>query len=85
MPIQCGGWRTRPNNDMAGMEDLQIYIFGGKTLYWELKSDKGKQSPRQKEREQELLALGHKYFLIRNIEQALGSLRAEGLSLLGVR
>lgn len=81
MPIKINRFQSRPNRDMAGMEDLQLYLFGGKVLFWELKSDKGSQSKEQKVREAELLALGCEYKIIRSLEQAISELRAKGLSL----
>ncbi|NBW16395.1 MAG: hypothetical protein EBR82_51285 [Caulobacteraceae bacterium] len=64
------------------MEDLQIYLMGGRTLYWELKSPTGKQSDEQKKRQDELTNLGHDYKVIRSLEQALSELGAKGLSVL---
>lgn len=81
MPVMVNRFATRPNNEMSGMEDLQVALLGGKTLYWELKSPTGKQSESQIKREAELKALGHNYTVIRSTEQALSELRAQGLSL----
>ena len=80
MPVIRNG-RVTSNPDQMGMEDLQIYLLGGRTLYWELKSPTGKQSENQKSRETELISLGHSYKVIRSLEQAISELSAKGLSL----
>ena len=83
MPVMRGG-RMAANPDQAGMEDLQIYLLHGRTLYWELKSMVGKQSEHQKKRQAELLALGHDYKVIRSLDQALSELGSKGLSILTI-
>ena len=70
------------NPDQCGVEDIQVYLMGGRTLYWELKSPTGKQSEHQKQRQEELTNLGHDYKVIRSLEQALSELGAKGLSVL---
>lgn len=81
MPVQISAFRCRPNVEMVGMEDLQIYLLGGKTLFWELKSTSGKQSDNQIMRENELLSLGHVYRVIRSLDQASSELTSFGFSL----
>lgn len=70
------------NSEMAGLEDLQVYLHGGKTLFLELKSMKGKQSPAQRVRQDELLWLGHSYYVVRCVEDLAECLRLHGLSIL---
>lgn len=77
--VQVGG-RFRKNVEMAGMEDLQIYLMHGKTLYRELKTSKGTQSPAQTERQLELTSLGHDYAVWKSIKEAVEDLRRRGLS-----
>jgi hypothetical protein len=79
MPIMRGG-RMTVNKDMQGVEDLQVYMFGGKLWCIELKSLKGKQSEHQKAREIELKALGFDYSIIRTVDELLSNLRQRGLS-----
>lgn len=81
MPIQVMGVRCRPNIDQNGMEDLQIYLMGGKTVYLELKSATGKQSPHQLARQRELSALGHDYLVCNSLDAFIVALRERGLSL----
>lgn len=83
MPVMRGG-RMASNNDQAGMEDLQVYLMNGRTLYWELKSQAGKQSDRQKARQAELTSLGHDYKVIRTLNQALSELGSKGLSVMKI-
>lgn len=63
------------------MEDIQIYLMGGRTLYWELKRKDGRQSPAQKSRESELVMLGHNYKVIRSLDQAISELASLGFYL----
>ena len=67
------------NTDMRGMEDLQIYLPEGKIIFVELKTEKGKQSEYQKDREAELLALGHYYYVVRNIGDMIKILESFGV------
>lgn len=53
---------------LAGVSDL-IIVMQGKTLYVECKDDKGRQSENQKAFEETVTKLGHKYFLIRSLEE----------------
>ena len=52
---------------MAGVSDL-IILHNGKTLFCELKIEKGIQSEKQKEFETKVSNLGFEYKLIRNLE-----------------
>jgi hypothetical protein len=53
---------------LAGVSDL-IVINNGKTHFVELKDYKGKQSEKQKEFEKSIISQGHKYFLVRSLEE----------------
>ena len=86
MPVLRGGYYTK-NRDMCGMEDIQVYIMGGKLWCLELKrpsgpkSATGKQSSEQKDRETELISLGFDYSVIRSIEELVQGLRQRGLTM----
>lgn len=84
MPVQIGFKKFRPNTDMSGMEDLQVYLLNGRTLFLELKSVMGRQSLEQANRERELKKLGHFYSIIRSIEQLILVLKQNGLNTLRV-
>lgn len=75
--IRC--WRFRPcckskvpvlspNEDMAGMADLMVWIKDGPCLSLEIKATKGKKSPNQQDWEKRLKAMGHEYHEIRSIK-----------------
>jgi hypothetical protein len=53
---------------LAGVSDL-IVINNGKTHFVELKDYKGKQSEKQKEFEKSIISQGHKYFLVRSLDE----------------
>ena len=80
MPVLRGGYYTK-NKDMCGIEDIQVYIMGGKLWCLELKSATGKQSSEQKDRETELISLGFDYSVIRSIEELVQGLRQRGLTM----
>lgn len=80
MPIQVGPRKFRPNRDMIGMEDIQVYLLHGRTLYWELKSETGRIRPEQILRAKELETLGHYHKFIRSIVDATNHLKQSGLS-----
>ena len=54
-----------------GMPDLLLYLPNGKVLNMELKTDKGKQSADQVDVQQRLTKLGHNYYIIRTVYEAL--------------
>lgn len=53
---------------LAGVSDL-IVINNGKTHFVELKDYKGKQSDKQKEFEKSIISQGHKYFIVRSLDE----------------
>ena len=53
----------------AGVSDLIVLLPGAKTLFVELKTEKGIQSDNQKEFAERVEVLGYKYLLIRSLEQ----------------
>lgn len=53
---------------LAGVSDL-ILLHNGKAYFIELKDYKGKQSDKQKEFENIVTLQGHKYFLVRSLDE----------------
>jgi hypothetical protein len=73
------GWRTPVSADGKGFPDLNL-VKKDRVVYIECKSEKGKQSPEQREWEIAIRESGAEYFLFRpsdwmndNVEKALGS------------
>jgi hypothetical protein len=52
---------------VSGVSDL-ICILPGKVVFIELKLEKGKQSETQRSFEKAVIALGHEYIILRNLE-----------------
>ena len=55
-------------NNMPGSPDLFVFV-NQETIHLELKSSTGEQSPEQKEWERVATKLGHKYYVIRSVEE----------------
>jgi len=53
---------------LSGVSDL-ICINNGEVLFIELKDYKGKQSEKQKEFEKIIISQGHKYFIVRSLDE----------------
>jgi hypothetical protein len=53
---------------MSGVSDL-ICINNGEILFIECKDEKGRQSDKQKEFEKSIISQGHKYFLVRSLDE----------------
>ena len=53
----------------SGTSDLIIFLKGGRTIFCELKSEKGKQSFLQMEFERKIKQLGYEYQVIKSIEE----------------
>ena len=51
-----------------GAPDLMVYLPGGRTVFVEVKSDCGAQSPDQKQWQRRHEKLGFKYILVRKLE-----------------
>lgn len=69
----------RQAHSMAGMADLLIFLPGMLVLHIEFKSDKGKQSQAQKRWQSELEAIGHKYYVVREVERLVEILAEHGI------
>lgn len=70
---------TRPNEDMAGMPDLMVFLKGGETLHIELKTDNGKQSEKQKSWQEKLTELGHRYYIVKCTDDLIAILKQHGI------
>ena len=55
---------------LSGASDL-IFIHKGNVYFFEVKTDKGKQTDTQKEFEKRVIEQGFKYFVIRSANEAL--------------
>lgn len=53
---------------VAGVSDLELIMFGGRTLYIELKVGKGIQSEEQKEFEAAVRERGHDYIILKTLD-----------------
>jgi hypothetical protein len=53
---------------LAGVSDL-IVLRNNETIFIEVKTSTGRQSPKQKEFEERVNLLGFKYFLVRSLEE----------------
>lgn len=84
MPVMRGRFNFSRNEDMAGMEDLQVYLPAPRVLFRELKSEKGDQSDEQLERQNELRALGHDYGVWRDVDDIFSDLERNGLAVEGL-
>lgn len=61
----------------AGVSDTVVMLPNGKTIFVEFKTPTGVQSNAQKEFEQACIAGGHKYYLIRSVEEFKSIIRQE--------
>jgi hypothetical protein len=81
--VPNGGYRTtkeamklKATGVVSGVSDL-IVVLKNKTLYVELKTATGKQSPDQLRFQTTVEALGHKYYLVRTLEQFQEIIKSE--------
>lgn len=63
------GGRMKKLGVRPGVPDLVIVLPGGRTAWVELKSDRGRLSDYQQAWGQTLLALGHHWCIIRDVDQ----------------
>jgi hypothetical protein len=70
--------RMKAEGLTAGIADICIMLEGGRTLWLELKSSKGRQSDYQKGFQAICDRLGHAYILAHNLDEAVGQLKAFG-------
>jgi len=67
------------NRDMEGLPDLLVWVKNGPMMCWEIKSPSGSQSESQEAFEAELQSIGHDYFVIKSLEDAMVILKGCGL------
>lgn len=65
------GKKLKKMGVIAGVPDLILILNDGKTIWVELKTDKGKQSDSQKEFENRLITLKHTYLIWRSLDDAI--------------
>jgi len=70
--------RMKAEGLTAGVADICIMLEGGRTLWLELKSSKGRQSDYQKGFQAICDRIGHTYILARSLDEAVGQLKAFG-------
>lgn len=56
-------------NSKKGIADILIFTKNGRTIHLEVKTLKGKMSEDQKQHKKKLEALGHEYYIIRDVEK----------------
>lgn len=62
-----------------GWPDLAVALPGGRTLWWEVKTPKGRLDPPQIIIHADLVALDHAVTVVRSIDDARGALAAAGI------
>jgi len=73
------GKRMKDEGMRAGVADICVMLKGGKVIWVELKTAKGRLSPAQKDFRLICRSLGHTYLLARSVSEAIDLLKAEGL------
>jgi len=53
----------------AGAPDFMVYLSGGVCVHLEVKNEKGKQNPNQLEYQAKVEKLGHRYCLVRSVDE----------------
>ncbi len=61
--------RKKATGMKVGHSDFNVYLPGGITLFFEVKTPIGRQSDHQKRFELEVNNLGFKYFLVRSLDE----------------
>jgi penicillin-binding protein-related factor A (putative recombinase) len=72
--IPNGEGAFRYNNEMRGMADICL-IYKGLSVWFEVKTATGKQSPHQKEFQTQVESAGGFYFLVRSVEDAVYAIK----------
>lgn len=57
------------NNSYPGSPDLILFLHDGITYHIELKGENGKQSPEQIEYQRVIESIGHRYYIIRDLNE----------------
>lgn len=69
------GANLKKEGVLAGVADLQVLLNNGKSLFLEVKTEKGKQQQTQKDFEERCKELGHNYHIVRSIEDVINVLQ----------
>jgi hypothetical protein len=54
----------------AGAPDFMIYLNNGRSVHLEIKNEKGRQNKNQSEYQKRIEKLGHRYYIIRGVDEA---------------
>lgn len=65
--VRPNGSRGYVNNKKPGSPDILVFGKDGRTFHLEVKAEKGRQSPAQKDYEKNIKKLGHQYKVVRSI------------------
>jgi hypothetical protein len=68
--IGSNGQECFLQNRKKGSSDIFVFIRGGKTLFFEVKSEKGKLSSDQIDFKNSIENLGFEYYIVRDVETA---------------
>lgn len=66
-------WKLINIGVMAGVSDL-IFLMPNRIIFFEVKTETGKQSAKQIEFEQKVLNLGFEYYLVKSVQDALNAI-----------
>lgn len=65
------GARLKAEGATAGVADLEILLNNGKSVFVEVKTEKGRQSDEQKEFQRRVEKLGFEYLIWRSVDDAV--------------
>ena len=71
------GANLKKEGVLAGIADLQVLLNNGKSLFLEVKTEKGKQQQTQKNFEERCKQLGHNYHVVRSVEDVINVLQTQ--------
>lgn len=71
---KTGAYNRVERHHVAGVPDLAVLMDGGRILWVEVKTEKGRQSAEQIAVESRLQSLGHRYIVARNVDDVLTEL-----------
>jgi hypothetical protein len=71
--------RLKQEGMRAGVADICIMLGGGRTVWLEMKTAKGRQTADQAEFQKVCEALGHPYILAHSLDEAMQGLRTAGV------
>ena len=69
----------------AGSSDFLLFLHGGGCIHLEVKTSSGRQSKSQKEYQQMMEGLGHRYLVVRSVAEVAALFDGTGASLEGSR